>query len=143
MSASGPSLCENSDIVLENRNCVSISKMRKPAVLSMSIWRTQQRKPCSTDLVFIQPGPKASPLVRIIPNRRTGHSDSSNGDESQFKKWKKWDGLWLTLPSPAGLIYIKLPEQKRVGEWLETLLSARTETLLPSNARASSSAVGF
>jgi hypothetical protein len=51
--------------------------------------------------------------------------------------------LWLTLPKPAGLIYLKPPEQKRVGEWLETLQSARTETLLPWNAREPSRAVGF
>jgi hypothetical protein len=26
--------------------------------------------------------------------------------------------LWLTLLKPAGLIYIKRPEQKRVAKWL-------------------------
>jgi hypothetical protein len=45
------------------------------------------------------------------------------------QKKMKWDDLWLTLPSPAGLIYHKTPDQKRVGEWLEALLPARTETL--------------
>jgi hypothetical protein len=33
--------------------------------------------------------------------------------------------------------------KKRVGEWLETLQSARPETLLPWNGRGSSGAVGF
>jgi hypothetical protein len=39
--------------------------------------------------------------------------------------------------------YFKPPERKYLGEWSETLLSDRTEMLLPWNARGRPRAAGF
>jgi hypothetical protein len=41
-----------------------------------------------------------------------GHCDAAIGT-SPTLKWEKWDGLWLTLPRPTGLIYFNPSEQKQ------------------------------
>jgi hypothetical protein len=55
-------------------------------------------------------------------NRRTREMKFSPGGiamqqpvRSPRLKWEKWDGLWLTLPRPAGLIYFKPPRTKTRG----------------------------